>query len=706
VLLVDGDGILRYAGPAAERLLGFELSGDLAGDARLVDAIHPDDYGLVVERLHATFAGAGAVEPVEIRVRAADGAWRWLEIRATNLTHDPDVSGVVVNGHDVTERKRADALLAAELDVLERMAVSESVTPVLRRIAEVIEEFIPACRASVGAIDADGVVRHPAAPSLPASVIALLDAERPDGELGRLVRERTDWMVAHDITTDPRWGAMGPIARRHGLRSCWWFPVHGADDALLGVVTIFAGAPRGPHPSELPLLDRLRHLASLALDRHRFERRLRDQAVQDALTGLPNRTLLVDRVTKALELGDRRGTHTAVLFVDLDRFKVVNDGLGHVKGDRLLRQVAARLAGAVRRGDTVGRFGGDEFLVVAEDVAGETGAVHAAERLMLALAEPFDLDGSEVVISASIGIALAGPGADAVGADSLVRNADAAMYRAKDSGRNRVAVFEDTLHAELLRRYELEQGLRGAVDRGELVVLYQPRVRLADGRLTGVEALVRWDRPGEARIGADEMIPIAEDTGHIVAIGARVLRDACWQAVAWDADPVLAGLCVAVNLSARQLGDPGLVDVVAATLAETGLSPERLCLEVTESALARDPDAAAAVLSSLKGLGVRLAIDDFGTGYATLDYVRRFSMADELKIDRSFVAGLGDLHSSDAAIVSAAIVLADALGFETVAEGVETPEQLAVLRRLGCASAQGWYFGRPVEPEGLREALA
>jgi EAL domain-containing protein (putative c-di-GMP-specific phosphodiesterase class I) len=268
-----------------------------------------------------------------------------------------------------------------------------------------------------------------------------------------------------------------------------------------------------------------------------------------------------------------------------------------------------------------------------------------------------------------------------------------------------VAVFEDTLHAELVRRYELEQGLRNALDRDELVVLYQPQVRLADGRLMGIEALLRWDRPDHGRVGADEIVPIAEDTGLIVPIGAWVLRAACRQAVAWDAGSPLAGLAIAVNLSARQLNDPALVTTVADVLAETGLPAGRLCLEVTESALAADVDAAAGVLASLKRLGVRLAIDDFGTGYATLDYVRRFSMADELKIDRSFVAGLSDLHSPDAAIVSAANVLADALGFDTVAEGVETAEQLAVLRRLGCGAAQGWYFGRPVSPEGLREAL-
>jgi diguanylate cyclase (GGDEF)-like protein/PAS domain S-box-containing protein len=697
VVLVDSGGICRYASPAVDRLLGQSVEGlhydEGAGFLGLLPASANERLGTVVDDPSASPA-------VEVNVELPDGTTRWLHITATNLLDDPDVEGIIVHGSDVTERKRADAVLAAELDVLQVLAESHTVIPVIRRIAQAAEAFLPGGRCSVGVMDGDGVVRHPAAPSLPPSLVALLDAEPADGDLGSVMRTSTDWLVVHDVTADPAWREMGPMAKRHGLRACWWFPVHG-DDGLLGALTVFLPAPRGPHPAELPLLERLRHLTQLALERNRFEARLRDQAVHDALTKLPNRTLLLDRVEQALELGDRRRTHTAVLFVDLDQFKIVNDSLGHAKGDELLRQVADRFGSAVRRGDTVGRFGGDEFLVVVEDVAGEAGAVVAAERLVAALAHPFAIDGAQVAVNASIGIALAGPGADAVGPDALVRNADAAMYRAKDSGRNQIAVFEDTLHAELVRRYEVEQGLRGAVERDELVVLFQPRVRLSDGRLSGVEALLRWDRPGHGLVGADEIIPVAEETGLIVPLGAHVLRVACEQAVRWDASASTAGLSMSVNLSARQLADADLVPLVERTLGATGLAPRRLCLEVTESALARDPQGASAVLTALKRLGVQLAIDDFGTGYATLDYVRRFSMADELKIDRSFVAGLGDLHSPDAAIVSAAIVLADALGFTTVAEGVETPEQLAVLRRLGCETAQGWWFGRPVPADQI-----
>jgi EAL domain-containing protein (putative c-di-GMP-specific phosphodiesterase class I) len=290
-----------------------------------------------------------------------------------------------------------------------------------------------------------------------------------------------------------------------------------------------------------------------------------------------------------------------------------------------------------------------------------------------------------------------------VNADALVRDADAAMYRAKDEGRNRYALFEPQLHSRMLSRLQLEHALHQGLARDELRVAYQPIVRLADGRIVGVEALVRWERPGHGLVGAVDFVPVAEETGLIVAMGAWVLRAACEQIVAWDA--VVDPLNLSVNLSARQLADPSLVATVERTLAETGLAPSRLCLEVTESALASDADTAVVALAALKELGVRLAIDDFGTGYATLDYVRRFSMADELKIDRSFVAGLSDIHVPDAAIVSASIVLANALGFDTVAEGVESPEQLAVLRRLGCQYAQGYWFSRPVPADELTPLL-
>lgn len=698
VLLLDAEGSVQYASPSVERHL---LDATEGGHAQILDLLHPDDVARAVAVIGSRLDMPGDTGVVEVRLRARDGAWRWYELAATNLLADPDVAGIVLNGRDITERRRTESLFAGELSALETMVGSHTLAPVLFSLADVAESFIPGGVCSIGVRDDDGVIRHPAAPSLPADVVQGLDGLSPTSTLGAQVR-RGGRIVCRDVTADPAWSDFAPVAVAAGLHACWWVPVRGAaSDELLGGVVVFHPDRRGPHPTEQPVLDRIAHLAALALERARFERRLEHQSLHDGLTGLPNRTLVVDRVGQALGIGRRRATHTAVLFIDLDRFKLVNDNLGHAAGDELLGRVAERLTRAVRVGDTVGRFGGDEFTVVVEDVLAESEAMEAAERMLACLEAPIIVGGEAVRVSASIGVAMAGPDTVDVGADTLIRNADAAMHRAKDAGRGRVCMFEETLHEEVARRYDLEQGLRTAIEGDELVVLYQPRVRLADGRLTGAEALLRWDRPGRGRVGADELVPVAEDTGMIVPIGAWVLRTACEQAVAWDASPATAGLLMAVNLSARQLGDPDLVAVVAATLEASGLPAGRLCLEVTESALAADPDLAVETLTALAALGVQLAIDDFGTGYATLDYVRRFSMAHELKIDRSFVAGIADLHSADAAIVSAAIVLADALGFEVVAEGVETPEQLATLRRLGCGSAQGYYFGHPAPPDQI-----
>ena len=585
----------------------------------------------------------------------------------------------------------ADDLLSHETAMLEAIARGSALADVLSQVAAMVERYVDGASCSVGVIDPDGVIRHPTAPSLPIRLVAQLDATGPDSELGQSVRTSASHVVFRSITTDPRWASMHAVLTTERLSACWCWPVLASGTGeLLGLLTVFLDNNRGPHPSERPLLARAQHLAAIAIERARFEAQLEYQAMHDSLTGLPNRTLLLDRIEQALASSQRTGQLAAVLFVDLDRFKVINDSLGHATGDRLLTQVAERFEKVRRVGDTIGRFGGDEFVVLCA-VDSESQAVAVAERLAAALHQPFEVGGAAVVVTCSIGIALADGRRDP---EALVRDADAAMYRAKEEGRNCCALFEERLHRRMVRRLELERDLRTALVDDLLELYYQPLVRLSDGRVTGVEALVRWNRPGRGLVGAADLVPVAEETGLIVPIGIWVLEQACLQLARWRDDG--HDLTMAVNVSARQLADPRLVEIVAATLARTGVAPEWLCLEVTESALAADADNAAVIFGALKLLGVRLAIDDFGTGYATLDYVRKYSMADELKIDKSFVDGLADVTVPDAAIVSAAIVLANALDFDTVAEGVENPEQLAVLRRLGCHYAQGFFFAAPL----------
>ena len=426
-------------------------------------------------------------------------------------------------------------------------------------------------------------------------------------------------------------------------------------------------------------------------DRRRFEEALAHQGTHDPLTGLPNRILFMDRLEHALARSARSGRSLAVLFCDLDHFKVVNDSLGHSAGDALLREVAARFTGAVRSGDTVARFGGDEFVVLAEDLACEADAVVVAEQLTAALTDPCPVQDQELVVNASVGIAVGAAG-DAT-PEALLRDADVALYEAKGQGRGRAEVFDANLRRQAMARLDTESALRRAVREHEFVVHFQPEVDLETERVVGMEALVRWQLPDGALVAPDEFLPVAEETGLIVPIGEAVLEVACREAARWHADSPGRAPRLWVNVSARQLAAPNLVATLAAAIERWLPHPSCLGIEITESDLVPDDARVRAAIRALDELGVCIAIDDFGTGYASLAYLWRFP-ADVVKIDRSFVQRLGE--EREATVIIASIVqLSRSLGRTTVAEGVETPEQLARVKRLGCDQAQGYLLGRP-----------
>jgi diguanylate cyclase (GGDEF)-like protein len=431
-----------------------------------------------------------------------------------------------------------------------------------------------------------------------------------------------------------------------------------------------------------------------AIERKRAEVALAHQALHDPLTELPNRALFLDRLEQALARAQRSSVNVAVLFLDLDRFKVVNDSLGHEAGDRLLVDVANRLRGVVRPGDTVARFGGDEFTILC-DVRGERDAVLIAERVAAAVEAPFTLDDNEAFLTTSLGIALTTGRVDAR-AEALIRDADAAMYRAKERGKSRYELFDSNMRASAVDRLEIENALHRALDRGEFRVFYQPAVDLLTGEPVGVESLVRWQHPERGLVGPDEFIALTEETGLIVPLGAWVLREACRQWKVWEESGTPAPR-IAVNLSTRQLGQPDLVEVVADVLEETGMDPAQLSLEITESTVLEDTESALGTLEALKRQGVRISLDDFGTGYSSLALLKRLPV-DELKVDRSFVMGLGR-DPKDSPIVSTVVGLAEALGLAAIAEGVETAAQAEELRRIGCRLAQGFYFARPQPAE-------
>ncbi len=421
------------------------------------------------------------------------------------------------------------------------------------------------------------------------------------------------------------------------------------------------------------------------------EQRIRHVAHHDSLTGLPNRSLLRDRLTQALSRARARDELVAVLFANLDRFKAINDSLGHRGGDELLRQVAERLRGCVRDTDTVARFGGDEFVAVLAGAANLPVAV-AVQKILQVCAEPYDVDGQPVVVGTSIGVAMHPE--DGRDPDTLLRNADAAMSAAKSAGPGTFRFFTSDLNARAHESLQIEAGLRAAIQNGGFQLTYQPKVDLATHAIRGAEALVRWTHRG-LNVPPGVFIPIAEESGLIVQIGEQVLEKACRQCAEWRRQGF--EFPVAVNLSPRQFRQQDLPATIARLLEQTGLPPRCLELEITESTFIEDPDAVAADIANLRRLGVLISIDDFGTGFASLNYIRRFAF-DVLKIDRSFIEGI-PREQGHAAIVEAVIMLSNALGIEVVAEGVETAEQVAVLSAYGCGLAQGYYFSPPVTAE-------
>ncbi len=586
------------------------------------------------------------------------------------LTRSQDISSREVRQHDEELQHRADRQLETERDRLQ--AVFDAATTGLL------------------VINGEGSVTaaNPEAVRLLGDRASMVG--RPLWEVlslaARTDRSRRRLLGADDLLrclADGGWSgsdltAVGPAGRPFPT-DCTVVPFH-SDDRVTGAVVVLTDTS----------------------DRETARARLAWQATHDALTELPNRALLLERLDRAIREAPRTGTWPAVLFLDLDRFKTVNDSLGHAAGDQLLVLAADRIARVVRAGDTVARMGGDEFVVMCEELSNPMEARQAADRIRNVLAEPFALDGEEAFVSVSIGVAVAD--ATYTCADELLRDADIAMYRAKDRGRNRVEVFDTDLRQQVNHRTTLERGLRHAIERGEIGVVYQPIVRVDDGLLVGFEALLRWNHPTEGPIPPEVFVPLAEETGTMLALGDWVLDVACRDAASWQ---VARGtqLSVHVNLSGRQLASPQLIGSLAETVTRHRLTPQALTVEVAEGTLLEEPQLAIERLGELVSLGVSVAIEDFGTGYSSLAYLRTFPLR-LVKIDRAFVASMPS-SPQDRRIVQAIIDLSHGLGYEVVAKGVEHDSELVVLQELGCDMAQGWLFGHPLPPaEALLVAAA
>jgi diguanylate cyclase (GGDEF)-like protein len=468
-----------------------------------------------------------------------------------------------------------------------------------------------------------------------------------------------------------------------------------------GVLSAYTDRHRSFGIADVNFLTAVSNVVSAAVDRHDEEETSRHAAVHDPLTGLPNRTLALDRIEHALGRRRRDGTNVAVLVFDLDRFKVINDSLGHAAGDELLLVLAPRLRDILRANDTVARLSGDEFVIVCEAARDVREVISVADRIAAAIGRPFVLDSGEHFMTASIGVSVAARSHDT--SESLMRDAGAAMYRAKKRGPGRYELFDDAMRADILSRLRIEAELRRALDQGELVVHYQPIVDIASGKPVAVEALVRWEHPQRGLMPPLDFIPIAEETGLIVELGRWVLKQACAQGATWQRRFAVP-LEIFVNVSGRQIADPIFPEQVADVATRSGLLPGTLSLEVTESVLIEEAESPMTVLSELAKHGLQLVLDDFGTGYSSLSYLKQFPL-DGLKIDRAFTKSLGRTHR-DTAMVKAVVDMSRALGMTLVAEGVETEEQLGHLRQLGCDWVQGYLFCRPHPAQQIGEFLA
>jgi len=704
VIVCDDEGTVEYASPAVENIFGY-TPDEFVGKQHF-DLLHPGD----VDEAERVLQGRGSGDAAgnhEFRVRRRDGQWRIVDVVVTDLRDNPAVNGLLVNVRDVTSRFMVEDLLAEQADLLDSIARGAPLEITLQRITQMIEHVLGEAHCAVGVLEPDGAIRCHAAPNVAPAVVSFLDELSPDSDLGRQLRSNAAEPLVFDFSGE-KFGKAGEFFRAQGYEMARVSGIVAPGSGeLLGSIEVFQAKAAELNSVEADLLERAVNLSAIAIERRQFESTLQYQALYDPLTGLPNRTLLRTRIEDALSRSRRLGSGVALLFLDLDRFKVINDSVGHELGDRLLAQFAERFQATLRPGDTLARFGGDEFMVVCSRIPSVEAATAIADRLMREIRVPITLDNgnnTEIFMTASVGIAFTDD--MTATAESLISEADVAVFRAKNQGRDQAVVFETDLDQQAVEQLALEQAIRHAIEHKEFELYFQPVVSLADGGMTHVEALVRWHRPGHGMVFPGVFIPVAEETGLIVPMGWWILEEACREAAAWPQLPDGQFVEVAVNLSARQLASPELIPTVLRVLEETGLEPSRLCFEVTESALVRDVEQAKTALLEIKSLGVHLAIDDFGTGYASLDYVRHFDMADYLKIDRSFVEGVDQLGSHEAAIVTAAIALARSLGLIVIAEGVETPRQMEALRALECELAQGYLFSRPIPIDAAIDLLA
>ncbi len=659
VMTVDPEGIVRFVNPAMLRLLGMKPA-DLV-DTQILDVVHPEDHDALTALVVQLLESPAEPRAFEFRARHADGSYRWIDGWLQNLLDHPDVGGLLGNGRDVTDRHDAQAALAASEERFRSLASSSP--------------------SAIFELDAEGFV--------------LFANDRWRDVTGRSVAETAD--------------IFGVLLRSDGERLRRMWNAGGWRTGIDEDVQVLRpdGGVRWVELRTRPVPDAdvasTTHVGSLhdVTEIRRAHTDLEYLAMHDPLTGLPNRALLLDRLESAVGRADGAEDLLALLFVDLDRFKVVNDSLGHHAGDEVLVAVTGRLVELVRPNDLVARFGGDEFVVLCESIVDADQVIALADRIRRDVSGGVEVGGETVHVSVSVGVVI---GNSDSAPEELLRDADAAMYAAKTRGRDRAQVFDETMHRAAVERLSIEVGLRRGLEQSEFRLHFQPIVEVASCGIVGVEALVRWQHPDRGLLEPSEFLGVADESGLLRDLGGWILDHACRATASWPTRAGAPAPALFVNLAAAQIASRHLVEMVTEVVAATRFDIGRLVLEVTEGMLMTDAEETAALLGSVRGLGARVAIDDFGTGYSSLSYLTRLPV-DVLKIDQSFVAGLAG-SPKDREVTGAIIALAHALGLSTVAEGVEDAGQLAALAELGCDLAQGYHFSAPVPAGEVDDLLS
>jgi diguanylate cyclase (GGDEF)-like protein len=605
------------------------------------------------------------------------------------------VVGLIGVSRDITERKRQDDFRRGQAQILEMIARNESLEMILEALVLLVEAEVERTSGAIMLLDRDGRrLHHGAGPNLPGAYRRIVDGVAIGPSVGSCgtAAWRGVPVIVDDVMTDPLWADFSTVAQRYGLRSCWSTPILTAQNNVLGTFALYSPEVRQPTPREMELVGMATHIAGIAIERKRGDERIHFMAHHDELTGLPNRAFFKERMAKTLHHARRNGRKVTVAYLDLDNFKDINDSLGHGAGDEVLKEMAARMADGVRASDMVVRLGGDEFVVVLVHQSNhDTGITRRLRELHKAVRKPIPYRDKQIAVTCSIGVA-AFP-SDGGTAEELLANADTAMYRAKQLGRDKLHHHHGARDAEIDLPVSEQEELRQAIISHQLVLYYQPQVDVATLEVTGLEALVRWNHPTRGMVPPCDFIPMAEESGLIIPLGLWVLNEACRQACVWQ-DMGLPPIRIAVNVSAKQFTDNDFARHVEEAIERVDLAPRWLELELTESVLMQNADRALATMNALRQLGVGFSIDDFGTGYSSLASLKMFPF-DRLKMDRSLIEAVPS-DKTAVAISLAVMSLAQTLKLGVVAEGVETDAQCEFLRFAKCEEAQGYRFSKPL----------